>query len=128
MIVMTEDKIVKGEYRVEEVANYFIEKGLETNNPVNPMKLQKLLYFSYGWYMAYFPYKKLFSARVQAWKYGPVIEEIYHDVKSYGNYSITNPITRFAFGETNALGFQIGTPRISFKTPEDKEFLETIWN
>ena len=29
-------------YNAAQVANWFITKGLNTNNPVNPMKLQKL--------------------------------------------------------------------------------------
>lgn len=116
------------EYRVEEVANYFIEKGVEEGKLVNPMKLQKLLYFSYGWYLTYFPNKKLFNETLQAWRYGPVIESIYHEVKSYGNYPITEPISKFLNGETNLFSFKYSTPRIKFKNDDDKDFLEAIWN
>jgi uncharacterized phage-associated protein len=122
-----EKQIETSEYTVEEVANYFIEKGIEENNPVNPMKLQKLLYFAYGWYLVYFEGKKLFNQTIQAWRYGPVVESIYHEVKSYGNYPITSPITSFLFGSTSVIGIKWHTPKIKFKDKDDEEFLDTIW-
>lgn len=124
----TEVNIETHEYRVLEVANYFIEKGIEDGKLVNPMKLQKLLYFAYGWYLAYFPNKKLFDEQMQAWRYGPVIESIYHEVKSYGNYPISEPISKLVMWETSKLSVKFGTPRIKFKNDDDKKFLEAIWS
>ncbi len=124
---MTTETKIKSEYSVDEIANYFIEKGIEENKPSNPMKLQKILYFAYGWYLAYFGDKKLFDEAIQAWKYGPVIESVYHEVKSYGNYAITSPISKFFLGETSVFSFQYKTPKISFKNDDDKDFLDSIW-
>lgn len=33
------------------VANYFIVKAIENNTKLNPLKLIKLVYIAYGWYM-----------------------------------------------------------------------------
>lgn len=53
------------------------------------MKLIKLAYIAHGWHLAFFD-KALISESVQAWKYGPVIESLYHGFKQYGN----NPIPK----------------------------------
>lgn len=84
--------------KVEAIANYFIERGILEGQPVNPMKLQKLLYYAYGWYYALFD-KKLFNESFEAWDYGPVVENIYHDLKHYGNNPIKEPITKYGFGD-----------------------------
>lgn len=115
-------------FKVEQIANYFIEKGLIEKNPVNPMKLQKLLYFAYGWYWA-FNNSKLFNSDIQAWKYGPVVENIYHDVKQYGNYPITTPISKFLYGDGSGMfSFKLSTPRLDSEDNEEIiKFLNDIW-
>ncbi|HEX2981988.1 MAG TPA: type II toxin-antitoxin system antitoxin SocA domain-containing protein [Ignavibacteriales bacterium] len=70
-------------YNALQAANYFIKKALDEGIPVDPMKLQKLLYFAYGWYYAYYD-KPLFRDQLKAWQWGPVIEDIYHAFKKYG--------------------------------------------
>ena len=44
------------------------------------LQLIKLCYLSYGWYFAYFN-KKLFEEDIEAWRYGPVIPELYYALK-----------------------------------------------
>ena len=78
-------------YELRAIANYFIERGIRERVEISPMKLQKLLFYAYGLYWS----KKgqpLFSDRFEVWKYGPVISELYHTLKSYGNSSIDRPI------------------------------------
>ena len=69
------------------IANALIQLSHKKGNPVSNMKLQKLVYFSYGWFLA-IRKERLFEDEIQAWKYGPVIPELYHSFKLY--YS--NPI------------------------------------
>jgi uncharacterized phage-associated protein len=88
------------------------------------MKLQKLLFFAYGWYWVEKD-QPLFNEKIQAWKYGPVIPSVYHKVKVYG----TNPIIE------KIRDIQVKDNSVSFTTPEldpekDKyeiEFLDFIW-
>lgn len=51
------------------------------------MKLIKLVYIAHAWSLAFFK-KQLIEESVQAWKYGPVIQSLYHAFKHYGNASI----------------------------------------
>ena len=52
------------------------------------MKLIKLAYISHGWNLAFYD-NPLISELVQAWKYGPVVESIYHGFKRYGDDEIS---------------------------------------
>src|SRR5260370_20333636 len=66
------------------IANYFIRKGVESGRPLTPMKLIKLVYIAHGWYLALAD-EGLIWEPIEAWKYGPVIESLYHAFKRYGN-------------------------------------------
>lgn len=75
----------------QAVCNSILQQAFKENIPISPMKLQKLLYFTYRDYL-----KKtnqlLFSERFAAWPYGPVLPSIYDEFKSFHG----NPITKFA--------------------------------
>ncbi len=67
-----------------QVASKMIELGLK-KDPIQrytPMQLLKLVYISHGWMLALFN-RPLFLEKVEAWKYGPVIPELYESVKHY---------------------------------------------
>jgi uncharacterized phage-associated protein len=97
------------------IANFFIQKSLDSGTEMTQMKLIKLVYISHGWYLA-LRGKPLLSEPVEAWKYGPVVKSVYHEAKKYGN----GPITSYfqdVFGNT--------------PMPTDPEvctFLDRIWD
>ena len=72
-----------------EIANYFIEKSLDSGVDLTPMKLNKLVYIAHGWYLGLSD-RPLIGEAAQAWKYGPVIPSIYHRFKAYGGAQITS--------------------------------------
>lgn len=93
------------------VANFFVNKGLENNDTdMTPMKVLKLTYIAYGWYLALFD-KKLFNEPIQAWQYGPVVPIVYSAFKNYRNQQVTSP---FLNGEDISL-------------PEVINFLNKVW-
>jgi uncharacterized phage-associated protein len=65
------------------VANWFIDKSKKSRVPITHMKLQKLAYMAYGWYYAYYE-NPLFDDKIFAWKYGPVIANLYAMFKGCG--------------------------------------------
>jgi uncharacterized phage-associated protein len=81
------------------------------NVPITNLSLQKLLFFIQGFH--YLNYDKLlFEEEIEAWNFGPVIPEIYHQFKKFGK----NPIT-----EERACYFEPSMNEASF--PEIKESL-----
>lgn len=54
---------------------------------ISNLKLQKLLYYAYGCYLALYG-EALFEDKLVAWKHGPVVESIYHMYKDNGSSSI----------------------------------------
>jgi uncharacterized phage-associated protein len=108
-------------YDLRAIANYFIEKGIKEGKDVSPMKLQKLMYFACGLYLASKD-DRLFSDRFEVWPWGPVISSLYHTVKSYGSRSIDRPIL-----ELDLKTMEFLTPRIDPKEKELLKFLEAFW-
>jgi uncharacterized phage-associated protein len=97
------------------VANFFIGKSLEDGIPdLTPMKLQKLVYYAHGWHLALND-TPLLTERVEAWPFGPVISNLYHETKKWGNASITNFLSN---GRS--------TPHID--DPITRDLLESIWS
>ena len=72
---------------VFDIANWFLSRAKSESKPLKPMKLQKLVYFAYGWYYAYFD-QPLFPETIFAWKHGPVVAELYGRFKRYGGLPI----------------------------------------
>lgn len=86
-------------YSAIAVANAFIEKAKKHKiSDLTPMKLQKLVFFAHAWALAS-SNKPLIKDKILAWKYGPVIESIYHEFKRYGSNNITTPGTEFLWDD-----------------------------
>lgn len=79
-------------YDARLIANYFLALGNRDQVPIDPMKIQKLVYFAHGWYLAIVK-KPLVSETVEAWKWGPVIPSLYRCFSKYGRNPITEPAT-----------------------------------
>lgn len=74
------------------VANYLIERAKSDGESLTPMKVQKLVYFAHGWNLAIND-QPLLNERIEAWKYGPVVPELYRELKEYGARPIPAPVT-----------------------------------
>ena len=51
------------------------------------MKLQKLVFLTHAWHLAIYD-EPLIIERVEAWRYGPVISNLYHEFKIFGKRPI----------------------------------------
>ena len=78
-------------YSAASVANAFIDIAVDNGFYLTNLKLQKLVYFAHGWYLA-FTNTPLINDEVQSWKYGPVIQALHDDLKHYGLKPITKKI------------------------------------
>ena len=110
-------------YLPSHLANYFLWRADEDNIvDMTPMKLIKLVYFSYAWNLVVFN-EKLFDEKIEAWRYGPVVPSIYHEFKSFGNSQI----------KKYAISSKIDTGEISYPIVDKKDsailgVLLAIWN
>ncbi|MBV7434507.1 DUF4065 domain-containing protein [Cardiobacteriaceae bacterium TAE3-ERU3] len=100
-------------YDVLYVADAILKIAKAQEKSLTPMQLVKLTYIADGWSMA-LRGKPLFNNRIEAWKYGPVIPDIYHATKVFGR----NPIPLDVIGDANDIDV----------TPDDREFLEAVYN
>lgn len=76
------------------VAEYFLALAYDNNDSagelISNLKLQKLLYYAQGLYLALFD-RPLFPEKIESWTHGPVIPEIYDQYKEYGTGSLPFP-------------------------------------
>lgn len=79
-------------YKAKDIAKWFLNKNriqmnFEDSEYITNLKLQKLLYYAQGFYLA----KKdtpLFNEDFLAWEHGPVIRKIYDEYKKNGSNGI----------------------------------------
>ena len=76
-------------YKVLDVCRHVINYSNEHDYGISNLKLQKVLYFI----QAYFLTKKkdhtpCFDEKIEAWDFGPVVPEAYHEYKQYGSGDI----------------------------------------
>ncbi|MEK6748472.1 MAG: type II toxin-antitoxin system antitoxin SocA domain-containing protein [Pseudomonadota bacterium] len=110
-------------YNAKAIANYFFDVAKEHRQSISPMKMQKLVYFAHGWYLA-IKNEPLIDEQVEAWQFGPVIPSLYQEFKSYGKSEITAYATEFTGLSLATLSLE--TPRIP-DTQDLKDFLNKIW-
>ncbi|MEZ5690126.1 MAG: DUF4065 domain-containing protein [Rickettsiales bacterium] len=109
-------------YLPSHIANYFLWLAKQENvEDLTTMKLIKLVYFSYAWYYALFG-KKLFSEKIEAWRYGPVIPSIYHEFKRAAN----DPIDFFSMNFAMKTG-EISYPIIKNGDDDIIQLLSAVW-
>lgn len=61
------------------ITDYLNSKGVS----VSPKKLQKLVYYVEAWHLVYFD-SELIEENFEAWVHGPVVPELYQDLKQFG--------------------------------------------
>ena len=79
-------------YSAIAVANAFIDIAADNGFYLTNLKLQKLVYFAHGWYLA-FADAPLITDEIQSWRYGPVIHNLYSALRHYGSRPINKKNT-----------------------------------
>ncbi len=83
----------------QDVAQYLLH--LDNSNEgdgISNLKLQKLVYYVQGFFCALHD-KPIFENNIEAWRHGPVVEELYHQFKDNGS----NPISIDPFFDAQSL-------------------------
>jgi len=72
-----------------EIAKYFLMRAREDGELITPLKMQKLVYFAYVFYLVAKKGKeRLFEEKIEAWPAGPVVPTLYRELKKYGSSPI----------------------------------------
>jgi uncharacterized phage-associated protein len=111
------------------VANAFLDmQDADTSAfpPIDPMKLQKLLFYAHGWWMAYNG-TPLLREEVYAWPWGPVVPHIYGEFRHFGRRSIVGErATELVKTGQNILQYKIKKP--DEPSPSVMAFLKAVWD
>ncbi len=76
-------------YPIIDISNKIIANtNINPGETISNLKLQKLLYYTQGFFIAVFD-RKLFEEPIEAWQYGPVVREAYLHFKDFGSSSIS---------------------------------------
>ena len=82
-----------------DAAAYLLSKAdIKEGDGMTHLKLQKLLYYCQGFALVLLK-KPLFPNMIEAWPYGPVVVDVYHEFKCYEDGIIGN----LGPGDMNAL-------------------------
>ena len=85
---------------------------------IEHLKLQKLVYFAYGWWIAYMP-DPLISEGPQVWTHGPVFSSLYHSLKDFGRRPIQGPQSTAPF---------LPLEKVAEDDEEANQLLDWVWN
>ncbi|WP_164118879.1 type II toxin-antitoxin system antitoxin SocA domain-containing protein [Sphingorhabdus sp. Alg239-R122] len=91
---------------------------LSLHGDISPMKLQKLLYYTNGWWLA-LRGKPLLNENPQVWRYGPVFSILYSTFSRFGHDNIGQPVPAGPFGGE--------PPALEDNGDDVRAFLEWVW-
>jgi uncharacterized phage-associated protein len=100
-------------YAPRLVANAFLVDAKKRGVGLTHMQLQKLVFFIHAWSLA-LKRASFLNERPEAWKYGPVFESLYHELKAYGSQNVGNLLTEF--------NPSTGTFLAMVPSPQDQDF------
>jgi len=96
------------------VANYFLDLAWRDGVPIDPLKLQKLVYLAHGWSLVLLK-RPLIREPFEAWNYGPVVPSLYRAFQKFGASPITEHAPEEPMGNPYGLDDQT------------KSLLDAVW-
>jgi uncharacterized phage-associated protein len=70
-------------YDARQITNWFIQRASQEGRSLSIMSLLKLAYIAHGWRLE-MQNAPLFNNRIEAWQHGPVIPDVYRDIRGQG--------------------------------------------
>lgn len=90
------------EHDARSVANELIRRAHDVGRDITPMQVLKLAYYCHAWMLGLY-HRPLLEQPIEAWKYGPVVPEIYRSLRRYGGEPVRRPIDLESAGVTERL-------------------------
>jgi uncharacterized phage-associated protein len=111
------------------VANWFLDRASKDKSSLDPMKLQKLIYFAHGWSLALADVP-LVRQRPEAWDYGPVFPKVYNEFKKFGRNPIREKAIDIDWDSKKSIEDLLNAGFIEPNVNDDKEaeaLLGKVW-
>jgi uncharacterized phage-associated protein len=77
-------------YDARQIANWFVQRAAADGRKLTIMQLLKLVYISHGWHLE-MNKSPLIINKIEAWKFGPVIPDVYNAFRNQG-VEVRSPI------------------------------------
>lgn len=77
-----------GSYKAVDVAKYIVGKCSKESSPISNLQLQKILYYTQKEFLQKHR-RALFADNIEAWPFGPVINEVYYYFCGFGSFPIS---------------------------------------
>jgi uncharacterized phage-associated protein len=77
-------------YDARQIANWFVTRASRDGKRLSIMQLLKLVYIAHGWHLE-MRRSPLIINKIEAWKYGPVIPDVYNAFRQQG-IDATQPV------------------------------------
>lgn len=103
-------------YTAASVANAFLNHAFSEDKTVSPMKIQKLVYIAHGYSLVECD-APMVNEVFEAWKFGPVLNTLYHECKRFGKRGIGDFV--------RDIDHDFGTNRVA-PIPNDPQVLEIV--
>lgn len=115
-------------YNVLEVCRHIINFCNEKEYSISNLKLQKILYFVQAFFLISFNgERKCFNEKIEAWDFGPVVQEAYHEFKQYGSGNIPAIKSYLDYDDVDDIW---SMKRVPFKdniiTQNDKKLIDDV--
>ena len=114
-------------YAVMDIARYVINYCNKKEYDVTNLRLQKLLYFIQANFLVSkginFP---CFEEEIEAWSFGPVIPEVYHEFKGCGNSQIPPIESYLVIDKKNFLNSIFRRYKDPFENDEDRALVDEM--
>jgi len=81
-------------WSAKSVANYLLDLADADGMTIDPLQMQKLVYFCEGWHLALVG-TSLVREQFEAWKRGPVVPALYHSLKHFGFQPVSGRVQHF---------------------------------
>ena len=85
----------------KDLAKYVVATFQEAGDPIDNLKLQKLLYYIQGFHLTFFD-KPAFPEDFEAWVHGPVLPGVYVEYKKYRWNPISDEVEKPQLGKDTA--------------------------
>jgi uncharacterized phage-associated protein len=79
--------VVEERFDARGIANLILDRTDGAGLAITNMAINKLIYFAHAWFLATFQ-RPLVIQQFEAWQHGPLVQDVYHSFKKYGDRPI----------------------------------------